>query len=95
MKKDVNACLICGAPLVYLPEAKPMETLDTGMMVISPTTMGSPITLFTSTISRILEMVSCSILGRFWLIYSTAFSFLLDFQKFYQGPNAVDQRQQQ
>ena len=30
MKKDVNACLICGAPLVYLPEAKPMECAGCG-----------------------------------------------------------------
>ena len=29
-KKDVNACLICGAPLVYLPEAKPMECAGCG-----------------------------------------------------------------
>ena len=30
MKKDANACLICGAPLVYLPEAKPMECAGCG-----------------------------------------------------------------
>ena len=30
MKKDVNACLICGAPLVYLPEARPMECAGCG-----------------------------------------------------------------
>ena len=36
------------------PEAKPKLTLDTGMMVTpSGVEMGSPITEFTSTISRI------------------------------------------
>jgi len=30
MKKDVNACLVCGAPLVYLPEARPMECAGCG-----------------------------------------------------------------
>lgn len=30
MRKNVNACLICGAPLVYLPEEKPMECAGCG-----------------------------------------------------------------
>ena len=30
MKKDVNACLVCGAPLVYLEEARPMVCAGCG-----------------------------------------------------------------
>ncbi len=51
------------------PLVKPYETFDTGIRVVSPVTIGSPIIVETSTISRIFSRV-------FSIILFTGVSFI-------------------
>ena len=77
------------------PEAKPTWILDTGMMVVSPATMGEPTTVLASTISRTFAMdalrtsetfllMLCTFLFHFGQFALTELHFF-DFREFFQG----------